>query len=275
MMAEKTTVSRRPGKSGGKPRRSKRPGSGAAGAWALILRAWAFICGIGALSLFFVWGYHYVVESPYLMLTDIRINGVEETLSGELLLSTGLAGNVSLLALNLKQLRKTIETHPWVSHAQVERRFPHSLHITVEKETPVAVVVLDRLFYMNGRGRIFKTVDMHDQVDFPFVTGVSSLAAESRDQLRRAAYVIASVAGEEPPWSLESLSEIHLGEDGQVSLYYRHLNAEIRMAWNGVEGNMPGLRRVVSHLRMNGRLGRVAAIDFNQENGAVISMRSG
>lgn len=274
-MTEKKAVSGRARKPGKKPWRTMSLRSRAAGAWSLILRTGAVLCGIGVLSLLFVWGYHYAVESPHLILTDIQVNGVDEPLRGELLLSTGLAGNVSLLSLNLNQLRKTVEAHPWVSHAQVERRFPHSLHITVEKEIPAAVVVLDRLFYMNVAGQIFKTLDMYDPVDFPFVTGVSKLAAESRDQLRQAAHVIAAVAREEPPWSLEGLSEIHMGGDGRVSLYYRHLNAEIRMAWNGVEGNMSGLKKVVSHLRMNGRLGRVAAIDFNQENGAVVSMKSG
>lgn len=274
-MTSKTTVSRRARKPGKNPGGVMSLRSRAAGAWLLILRTGAVLCGIGVLSLLFVWGYHYAVESPHLMLTDIQVNGADEPLRGELLLSTGLAGNVSLLALNLNQLRKTVEAHPWVSRAQVERRFPRSLHITVEKEIPAAVVVLDRLFYMNAGGQIFKPLDMYDPADFPFVTGVSKLAAESRDQLRQAALVIAAVAREEPPWSQEDLSEIHMRGDGRVSLYYKHLNAEIRMAWNGVEGNMAGLKKVVSHLRMNGRLGRVAAIDFNQENGAVVSMKSG
>ena len=269
------TASKRARKPGRKPSRVFALRGKGTGARALMLRTCAVISGLGALSLLFVWGYHYIVESRYLTLTDIQVEGVEEVLKVELLLGAGLTRNVSLLALNLHELKSIFEAHPWIRQARVERRFPHGLHITVEKEIPAAIVVTDRLFYMNTRGQIFKPVNIDDSLDFPVVTGVSTPAAESREQLRQAAHVIASVEREDPPWSAEALSEVHINPDGFVSLYFNHLNAEIRVAWSDVEGKMPGLRQVVSHLRKNGRLGRVAAIDLNQETGAVVSMTNG
>jgi len=246
----------------------------AARVWVFTARAAAVIGALGALSLLFVWGYHYVLTSPHMRLTEVRIDGVDDDFKEELLAGAGLTGNMSLLELNLGELKRLLEAHPWISRAGVERRFPHSLHISVHKEVPAAVVAMDGLFYMNPDGRVFKAVDITESLDHPFVTGVSMLAAESREQLRQAAHVISCIAREKPPWS-DGLSEIHMGRDGYVSLYFRHLNAEIRVAWSDVDGKMPALRRLVAHLRERGRLGRVAAIDLNQENGAVVSMTSG
>jgi cell division protein FtsQ len=244
-------------------------------AWVVFVRTGIFLSGLAILSLLFIWGYHYVLESPHMMLTDIHMEGVDEDFKQELISGAGLTGNVSLLELSLGGLKRIFETHPWVCRARVERRFPHSLFVTVEKETPVAVVLMDGLFYMNPKGRIFKAVDLAESLDFPVVTGVSTLAAESREQLKQAAHIIVSLGRQEDPWSVEGLSEIHMGAEGYVSLYFEHINAEIKTAWNDVEGKIPGLERLVSHLRENGRLGRVAAIDLNQKDGAVVSMISG
>ncbi|HDR14684.1 MAG TPA: FtsQ-type POTRA domain-containing protein [Desulfobacteraceae bacterium] len=244
-------------------------------AWVVFIRTGVFVSGLAVLSLLFIWGYHYVLESPHMMLTDIDVEGVDEDMKMELISGAGLTGKVSLLELNLGELKRIIETHPWIGSARVERRFPHSLHVTVEKEVPVAVVLMDRLFYMNKTGRIFKPVDFDECPDFPVVTGVSTLSAESREQLRQAADVIECLGRQEPPWSVEGLSEVYMGAEDYVSLYFGHLDAEIRMAWSDVEGKIPGLKKLVSHLRENGRLGRVAAIDLNQENGAVVSMING
>jgi cell division protein FtsQ len=245
------------------------------GTWTAVVRVGLFAAGLTALSLVFIWAYHYVLESPHMMLTDINIEGVDDNFKKELIAGAGLSGDVSLLELNLGELKRIFEAHPWIGSARVERRFPHSLHVAVEKEVPAAVVLMDRLFYMNTDGRIFKAVDLDESPDYPVITGVSMLAAESREQLRQAAHIVSCLQREEAPWSVEDLSEIYMGSEGYVSLYFEHLDAEIRTAWSEVDGKMPGLKRLVTHLREDGRLGRVAAIDLNQENGAVVSMING
>ncbi|MFO8090273.1 MAG: FtsQ-type POTRA domain-containing protein [Desulfatiglandaceae bacterium] len=243
--------------------------------WVVFIRTGIFVSGVAVLSLLFIWGYHYVLESPHMMLTNIDIEGVDENFKQELISGAGLTGNVSLLELSLGELKRIFETHPWICNARVERRFPHSLHVTVEKEVPVAVVLMDRVFYMNTKGRIFKAVDLYESLDFPVVTGVSTLAGEAREQLRQAAHIIDCLGRREAPWSVEGLSEVHMGAEGYASLYFEHLDAEIKTAWRDLEGKIPGLERLVSHLRDDGKLGRVAAIDLNQKDGAVVSMISG
>jgi len=243
--------------------------------WTVFIRTGIFISGVAVLSLLFIWGYHYVLESPQMMLTEIDIEGVDGDFKQELISGAGLTGKVSLLELSLSELKRIFETHPWICSARVERRFPHSLHVMVEKEVPVAVVLMDGLFYMNPKGSLFKAVDLDESLDFPVVTGVSTLAVESREQLKQAAHIIDCLRRQESPWSVEGLSELYMGAEGSVSLYFEHLNAEIKTAWCDVEGKITGLDRLVSHLRENGKLGRVAAIDLNQKDGAVVSMISG
>jgi cell division protein FtsQ len=272
-MASEKSV--RPVKRSKKNRRLSWLGGCIRSAWVVFFRTGIFVSGVALLSLLFIWGYHYVLESPHMMLTNIDIEGVDDSFKQELISGAGLTGNVSLLELSLGELKRIFETHPWICSARVERRFPHSLHVTVEKEIPVAVVLMDRLSYMNRKGRVFKAVDLDESLDFPVVTGVSTLAAESREQLRQAAHIIDCLKRQKAPWSVEGLSEIHVGAEGFVSLYFEHLDAEIKTVWTDVEGKIPGLERLVSHLRDNGKLGRVATIDLNQKDGAVVSMISG
>lgn len=242
------------------------------GAGALTLKAVCLLVGLVFISVLFLSLYEFLVTSPYLRLEKVVMAGVDRGLKDEILELSGLSPEQGLLAIDLRKLKKTLETHPWVKSVDLEKRLPHTLLIRAEMEHPRAVVVLDTLHYMNAAGRVFKAVSPGEDLDYPVVTGVSR---EAEEGLHLAARILEGLESEEAPWSLEALSEIHVEEDGQASLYFRGLQAAVRLRAEELKQKMADLRMVVEDLERSGRIHRVRGINLAIKDGAVVSFQKG
>ena len=238
-----------------------------------LLKAFMFLSVLTVISLTFVMLYNYLLTSPYMKLEHVEIRGVDETTKNQLIQMCGLNLDQGLLSLKLASLKKKMEQHPWIRTATVERRFPHTLIVEVEKEDPVAVVLLNQLFYMNRWGQMFKPVLPAEEMDFPVITGIWATDPNQKEKLNQTVHVLTVLEAEEDLWSLKNLSEIHLNRNGEMSLYFSHIRAAINISWNKLARNMKGLKQVTKHLRESGKINLVTQINLNHVDGAVVSFK--
>jgi len=239
------------------------------------LKGFVILALVGGISAGFLFFYQALLDSPYMKLESIVIHGLDQKLKAQLIEMSGLNAKTSLLSLKLDDLKTTMETHPWIRSVHLERRLPNTLIVEAEKQAACALVLMDRLYYMNTRGEIFREVYESDHADYPIVTGVSSEIPVEEARLDVAAKMIQALAYERGLWSLEELSEIHLEEGGEMSLYFNHVAAQIKMTCCDLEAGIEGLRKVSDHLNRTGRIHHVTAIDLNPADGAVVSFRKG
>ena len=212
------------------------------------LRGWRFVKSIGsgfmkiclflsvlaAVSLTFVVLYNYLLSSPYIKLEHVEIRGVDESIRNDLLQLCGLTSDQGLLSLKLEVLKNKMEKHPWVRTATVERRLPDTLIVEVEKENPELLVLMDKLYYMNRQGELFKPLSPSDEIDFPILTGLYEKDPDRKSKLHEVANVLRVLKQEEDRWSVRNLSEIHLDEHGEIYLYFNHMQAAIRIPGQNV-----------------------------------------
>jgi cell division protein FtsQ len=227
--------------------------------------------GVGVISGSFLWMYNYLLTSPYLRLEQVEMGGIPPALQRDLIQLGGLSNGTSLLAIRLDDVKEKMEEHAWVRSVRVERRFPNKVVIDAELQTPSALVVADGIYYLNRWGEIFKKVQESEVVDFPIITGISLQSGKAQEQLYRVSHVLQVLELEEGRWSADELSEIHIRENGSVSLYFEHLSAEVRLMWYDLENKLEGLKKVTEHLTRSGKIHQVSRIDLNQVDGAVVS----
>lgn len=230
---------------------------------------------IAVISLSFLYIYHCLLSSPYMKLEHVDVEGVDEEIGRELIQLCGLNSDASLLALNLNELKQQMEKHPWIRLVTLERNFPHTLIVRAEKEVPSALVVMGKIYYVNRWGKVFKEVGELEKMDFPLITGLSKQESNLQEELDMAARLMRTLESEEGLWSLDELSEIHVQNDGGMSLYFGHLAAEIKVKCEDLASKMEGLRRVTEHLSHTGRIHQVTSIDLNHVDGAIVSFRKG
>jgi cell division protein FtsQ len=235
-----------------------------------VFRGSLLLVGLGMISLLFVSLYHYLLKSPYIRLEQVVLTGVDENLRTELLEKAKLSFDMSLLAIDLDELKQSLEQHPWVRSVNLEKHFPHILLIRAEKEEPWAIVVMDKLYYMNQWGKIFKALDPGDETDFPVITGIPKDGEDTQKLIAIAVEVLKTLEKEKEPWSMKDLSEVHVRKDGDVALYFSRLPASIKIRGSNLAQRMEDLKEVVNHLNSTGRIHMVKAIDLNYAEGAVV-----
>lgn len=224
-----------------------------------------------SVSFIFLYAYRYLINSPYIKLKYIQVTGVDDGIKRELIKMSGLNDELSLLAINPNEIKRKMEKHSWIRTVELEKRFPHTLIIKAEKESPMALVVFDKLFYMNRGGRIFKELDQDDEIDYPVVTGISKGTEEADEKLRLAANILESFASERGFLSLSDISEIHVNDGEDVMIYMISVPAVIRMSGENLEEEKYRLKKLLKHLQDSGRIDTVSVIDMNYHDGAVVS----
>ncbi len=243
------------------------------GSWCL--KASALAAGLAGISLLFVTLYSYLLTSPYIRLEQVEVMGVDEGMKKDLQEMSGLNFELSLLAINVDEVQKKLEKHPWVREVEVEKQFPHALMIRVEKEEPRALVAAGELYYLNRFGKMFKEVGSGEAVDFPIITGVSSDEMDRERQVGLSLKIFQFLESQKDPWSLKNLSEIHVKKDGDVSLYFSFLPVAVKLRAQNLESKMEELKKVVEHLNSTGRIHMVKAIHLNYGEGTVVSFKKG
>ena len=240
-----------------------------------ILKGFLFLSLITFVSISFLSLYHYLLTSPYMRLEQVEMTGVDPKMRDDLIQMCGLDAGQGLLSLRLYELKRKMEAHPWIRTVKLERRFPHTLVVEVEKQSPAALAQIDGFYYVNRWGDIFMKVTELDNIDFPVITGLSKDNAQVQKELRKAMHVVRVLETQEGPWSASQLSEIHLGKRGDMSLYFNHVKAEITLMWNELGDKMNVLKRVAEHLNQSGNIARVTRINLNCTDGAVVSFKNG
>lgn len=237
-----------------------------------------FCCVVLMLAFFsglFVFLYENLLRSPYTRLESVVVSGVDEDLRNELLDMAKLDLEMSLFAVNLNEVKERLEKHPWVKSLNLEKQFPHTLAIRVEKEEPWAIVAGERLQYMNRWGRVFKEVDDGESLDFPIVTGLPANGDGKGKFMNTAVHVLEALEAEKGQWSTKHLSEVHVRGDGSVYLYYSSLPFGVKIRAEEVEKKMEDLKKVVDHLNRSGRIRAAKGINLEYADGAVVSFKKG
>lgn len=227
------------------------------------------------ISVLFLAGYQYMVHSPYIRLERVVISGVEDDIKQELLELSGLRAGISLLEVNLRELRQNLERHPWVRSVDLSKKYPHTLVMKATREKPWAVVSMDGLFYMNREGKVFKEVGVSEPLDYPVITGDLEGEELQENSLRHAAHILDILEGCGKPWMREEISEVHLQNAGNASLYFRSLPAMVQVGARDLERKIDELSQVVDHLRETHQVEQVMGINLHYRDGAVVSFKKG
>jgi len=230
-----------------------------------------FLVALFVVSFLFLSLYEYLLTSHHIRLKQVTFRGADENLKRELLERSKLNFDLSLLAINLHDLKQRMEAHPWVRSVQIKKQFPHGLVVQVNKERILALVVAGKYYYMNIYGEVFKELDPSDDVNYPIVTGISDDFSKEQDKLKLAAHILNDLEIDSGAWSLKDLSEIHVEPGGAVDLYSLSYSAVVKFKGSEHHLKKDELEKVLTHLKRNGLIKMVKAIDFNYREGAVVS----
>jgi len=236
-----------------------------------LLKIFLFLLVLGALSLTFISGYQILTSSPYFRLHNIVLTGVNDDLREEVIKISGLRERESLLSIDPVTIKGNIEAHPWIKSVFLKKEFPHTLYIKAEKQEAVAIVLLRRMYFMDRGGVIFKEVERDEPVDFPVVTGLSAGDKKNGAYLKEVVSFLNALFLMDTPLSVERLSEIHVEEDGTLTIFFNKLPFKVFFGRDDFIRKIDSLTHIIKHLRAAHRLSQVRSIDLGYSDRAVVA----
>jgi cell division protein FtsQ len=203
----------------------------------------------------------YLKTSPAFAIDTINIEGMARMERGELLEAAGVDVGTNIFAKSPDEIRRDLLNHEWVASAEVTRRLPARIAISVVERTPVALLVIDScagttdesadcddgssLHLVSDDGKVFKRHDAADPVDLPVITGVDrerygSEPEFARELLMSAVSLIHAYQADDLAKRFP-LGEIHIEEGQAFSLY---VGAELTLVRLGISPFGAKLRRM-------------------------------
>jgi cell division protein FtsQ len=237
-----------------------------------------------ALTVGLVWGSvalrAWALGSPTFALSEVNFTGLTRANRAELLKLGGLAAGQNLFALDVEQLERSLQAHPWVRAVEVTRHFPAAVSVMVEEHVPEALVVLGDLYVLDEQGEPFKRVAPSDALDLPLVTGLDREAymadeAGARERFRQALDVARAYAVALPA-RRERLSEVRLSGDALTLV--SATGQEVRLGTGEgaeLEQKLQRLARVRGELAERGLSAEIIHLDNRARPGWVAVKLSG
>jgi len=215
----------------------------------------------------------WVRTHPYFAVAEIVVNPTVRVRPGALLQWVGLRPGVSLWSIDPEGLAAHLTTHPWILTAEVRREFPRRLVVHVTERQPVAVVLIDQLYYLDRSGTIFARLGAEDTLDLPFVTGIEAavLAGERpypRHAIRQALKLLDLLRLAGLPFRV---SEVHIEREQGVTVFPVDPQVALSFGWGRFPAKVARLRAAL--VAFSGREGQIREIDLTYDAQAVIRLR--
>jgi cell division protein FtsQ len=208
--------------------------------------------------LFFIghWVYAHLLGDPYFRVKEVEVEGNRKIPQETLLSLTLMEGMPNLFSINLKEVVKQLESHPWIEQVRVRKVFPHKILIQIEERKPMAIIQLEELYYIDTKGEIFSPVGDRDEYNYPYLTGLTRQVleknpVEAKRLITKALELLRIVDQEKVP-PLEDISEIHMEKIFGIQCFTKTEGVEVKMGWEDFGEKLKRASLIWSDLRKRG-----------------------
>jgi cell division protein FtsQ len=202
------------------------------------------------------WVYVHLLGDPYFRVREVEVEGGRKMAKETLLSLTVMEGMPNLFSVNLKEVVRRLESHPWIEQVRVRKVFPDKIFIQVEERKPMAIIQLEGLYYIDTKGEVFSPVGEKDEYNYPYLTGLTRQVlekdpVEAKRLITKALELLRVVDQEKVP-PLEELSEIHMEKSSGIQCFTRAEGVEMKMGWDNFWEKKRRLSLIWSDLRKRG-----------------------
>jgi len=217
-----------------------------------------FVGAIGLLSsivvlcLLFIYGYSYLLSTPYFEVREASVRGVKELTEKDILTLAAIPPQQNLLAVNTDVLVKRISANQWVKNIYVGRELPNRLVLEVRERIPIAMVKQASDFYlMDSEGLVFKKLGKGDEVDLPILTGINNAEKENPKLLLSTLNLLKMISTSGRYNYLGAISEVNIDDVFGLSLL-TDAGLYLKLGMDDYENKLKQLNVVLADLEKRG-----------------------
>lgn len=183
---------------------------------------------------------------------EVVVQGNYHTPKEGIVQELGLEPGMLLFDVNLAEKQAAVESLPYVKSAQLSRQWPDRLLVSVTERVPVAVINLEKLYYVDGDGQIFKQIEAGEDVDFPVFTGLSLSQLKKNPEQGRALLKLGlellACRQDNDVLRQEGIAEIHLDNVFGLTVFTRRHVWKLRLGQDGFRLKLKHWQKVLEYL---------------------------
>ncbi|MBM4272450.1 MAG: FtsQ-type POTRA domain-containing protein [Deltaproteobacteria bacterium] len=228
-----------------------------------MLKAFALVCLISVSVTSMIYGYHFMICSPYFKIKETIVRGCKELTEKEILALASVQPEQSIFGINANAVERRIAQNPWVKDVYVGRELPDRLVIEVVERTAVALINRNDGFHlMDFDGVLFKKLEHGDNADLPVLSGCYTEGNTESALFKKSLELLRYLSSSKEFLTTKNVSEIHGNEVFGLSLFTSG-GLCLRLGFNSYENKLMRLVPVMEDLeRRNLNLGFLL-IDLN------------
>jgi cell division protein FtsQ len=203
-----------------------------------------------------VYGYLYFSKSDYLIIKHHDIKGIFKVSREEVLEAAGLLNRrVGIIRYDTVAAIRSLKSLPWVEDASITRTpLPDGVTIRITEYKPKALVSLGEIYYLDKKGRPFKSLSPGESPDFPLVSGFTLDELLNEGPLTKKAvseiFELMDILSERnDELRLDNISEFHHDPDIGVTVYTKTGGTEIRLGFQPFSEKIVRLGKVIERLK--------------------------
>ncbi len=208
---------------------------------------------------------------PYFSVKEITITGYEKVGGSEIVALTGLKPGVNIWKVDPTLVEAKLSRHPWVRRDVVRREFPRRVIIQIEEWKAKGIVVLEKLYYANAEGIIFKAVEPGEKTNLPFITGLAKEGSVLNSRQAQKKISEALTLSDLFAKSSMAVSEIRFRPQGGVIAYPIAHSVPLHMGWGNWNEKVQRLQRV--WVEWKGKEKYLASLDLSYRGQVVVKWR--
>jgi cell division protein FtsQ len=220
-----------------------------------------------AVALGCAWGLvRYTRTSRRFSVQTVDVDGVAHRTAADIRRLGRVELGANMFTIDTQTVSSRISADPWIEKVTVTRRLPGTLRVeVVERDAAALVAIGPQLYVATRQGVLFKRLELGDPSDMLVVTGlVPDLVA--RDLAAAVALVkrALDLAGEydrNGPSKALPLQEVHVHDDGAMSLVVGHDPIVVRMGMGPYRQTIEQAARVLAELPRRGAQASVVFLD--------------
>ncbi|MHB1012681.1 MAG: cell division protein FtsQ/DivIB [Desulfobacteria bacterium] len=223
---------------------------------------------VGFTGVAFASAYSWLTRSPLFTVRTIDMNRCANVSLEEVWAIVRGDGSGILWSVPAKEIARRLSGDPWVRSVSVRKSFPDRLVVRIQERTPVAMVNLDVLHYLDEEGRPFKRLTAYDPKNLAIVTGFSRAELLRKDPVtaRDLRKTLDLLRGVEAGALRQNVSEIHFDAQDGYTVVTRDTGLQLKVgtmdvneAIRRIEAAMPrisGMTRSsgIADLKTEGRV---------------------
>jgi cell division septal protein FtsQ len=185
--------------------------------------------GAGLLSGGTVVVFRALSRSDFFQISSLKIIDNHEVKKSEIIKLSGLDIYSNLFSLNAEEVKKRIESHDWIEHVVVKKKWPHVLEIIVRERKALAIINTQQgPYYVDKYSTVFARLDSKSDLDYPILTGMEAMVSVNENgvasvsddhMMKECLRLILSASNGSSSFPRQNISQIHLNKENKLVLF--------------------------------------------------------